>query len=473
MMLALAVGSNLHPVSLSAHKAQGAPQQLIMHAHSSHACVQQHTEHGACSPGVTLYRPCMQGPIAEPVCRQAHKCCPFAMQQHAGRHAKTHHPQFHALLLLLLLLYRDTKRQELLESRRRHSAPIVVALLPLTAAADAQHTFTGLLDAAAAAAGGNTTTSSSSMATVAAHGRNKVRLTVLKPPTDLEDPLAIVDLAKAADVLLLLLSGSSTAAAVDETGSSNLAVLRALGLPTCIAVVSSRQHGTAAAAAGDADGDLMEDSEDPMAVEAVVAGAAAGAAAGAKQPPSVSLKQRSAAKKRAEKALQQHLPGDTKLLSGDTAQDMQQLLRVLADTTPQLPVWRRQRPYLLVQQAAFLPTPQQQQQQQQEDTVGELHLTGFIRAQGLSANQLVTVPGAGDFQILRIEAAEEMGSSQQQQQRQRKGAAGAGDMDMADAAGGGAGGRVLALPDGEQQEQLVRENEPDPLAGTCMGGDSL
>jgi pre-rRNA-processing protein TSR1 len=372
------------------------------------------------------------------------------------------------LLLLLLLLYRDTKRQELLESRRRHSAPLVVALLPLTAAADAQHTFTGLLDAAAAAAGGSTnSTSSSSMATIAAHGRNKKRLTVLKPPTDLEDPLAIVDLAKAADVLLLLLSGSSTAAAVDDTGSSNLAVLRALGLPTCLAVVSSRQHGTAAAAAGDADGDLMEDSEDPMAVEAVVAGAAAGAAAGAKQPPSVSLKQRSAAKKRAEKALQQHLPGDTKLLSGDTTQDMQQLLRVLADTTPQLPVWRRQRPYLMVQQAAFAPS--QQQQQQQESSVGELHLTGFIRAQGLSANQLVTVPGAGDFQILRIEAAEEAGSSSQQQQRQRKGAAGAGDLEMADA-GASAGGRVLALPDGEQQEQLVRENEPDPLAGGCTGG---
>jgi pre-rRNA-processing protein TSR1 len=272
-----------------------------------------------------------------------------------------------------------------------------------------------------------------------------------------QDPLAIVDLAKAADVLLLLLSGSSTAAAVDDTGVSNLAVLRALGMPTCMAVVTGQQQQQQ----NGVDTELMDLSEDPMAVEGA-AGTAAGAAAG-KQTPA-QLRERSAAKKRAEKALQQHLAGDIKLVSGDTVQDMQQLLRSLADSTPQLPVWRRQRPYVLVQQAAFIP-----QQQQQQDAVGELHLTGYIRAQGLSANQLITVPGAGDFQILRIEAAVESSQQQQQQQRQRKGAAG--DLEMLDAAAGGAaGGRVLALPDAEQQEQLVRENEHDPLAGELLCG---
>jgi pre-rRNA-processing protein TSR1 len=232
-------------------------------------------------------------------------------------------------------------------------------------------------------------------------------------------------------------------------------------MPTCMAVVTGQQQqqlngmGT----------EQMDLSEDPMAAEGA-AGTTAGAAAG--KQTSAQLKERSAAKKRAEKSLQQHLAGDIRLVSGDTSQDMQQLLRSLADSTPQLPVWRRQRPYVLVQQAAFV--PQQQQQQQQNDIVGELHLTGYIRAQGLSANQLITVPGAGDFQILRIEAAKESSQQQQQQQqRQRKGAAG--DMEMADAAAGAAAsGRVLALPDAEQQEQLVRENEPDPLAGELLCG---
>jgi hypothetical protein len=393
---------------------------------------------------------------------------------------------------------------------------------------------------AAAAAGGGS--SSGSIATVVAQGRHKVRLTMLKPPADMEvsvllvvrascsthqllfrlqhtgcqvlfitckrpamrivfwcfvvctawgcglclnlipaallppllllllplllslchqDPLAIVDLAKAADVLLLLLSGSSSAAAIDELGSSNIAILRALGLPTCVAVVSSSSSSSSShqQSNGTADVDLMEDSEDPMAAD----GAAAGAAGSGKQTPAV-LKERSAAKKRAEKALQHHLPGDIKLVSGDHVQDMQQLLRTLADSTPQLPVWRRQRPYLMVQQAAFVPQQQQQQQQQGGD-LGELHLTGYVRAQGLSANQLVTVPGAGDFQILRIEAAREPTQQQQQQQRHRKGAAV--DTEMQEAAGGG---RVLAQPDVEQQEQLVRENEFDPLAGMGNAG---
>jgi pre-rRNA-processing protein TSR1 len=275
-----------------------------------------------------------------------------------------------------------------------------------------------------------------------------------------QDPLAIVDLAKAAEVLLLLLPGQEGAVTVDVAGSSCLTVLRAMGLPSTIAVVlNQQQHGTNAAAAAAADA-MGIDGEDE---------AAAGGAAAAKGS-SAELKRRSAAKKRAEKALQQHLPGDTKLLSGDNMQDMQQLLRTLADSMPQLPVWRRQRPYIMVQQASFQLNEQQQQQDVQQQQLGQLRLTGYVRAQGLSANQLITVPGAGDFRVLRIEGPHDPSAAvaQQRQQQQKKGvAAGAMDMDMQDAAGAAAAGPVLAVPDPEQQEVLVRENEPDPLDGEC------
>jgi pre-rRNA-processing protein TSR1 len=276
----------------------------------------------------------------------------------------------------------------------------------------------------------------------------------------LQDPLAIVDLAKAAEVLLLLLPGQEGAVSVDAAGSSCLTVLRAMGLPSAIAVVlNQQQHGSAAAA-------------DAMGIDGEEDAAAAGAAAA--KNSSAELKRRSAAKKRAEKALQQHLPGDTKLLSGDTTQDMQQLLRTLADSMPQLPVWRRQRPYIMVQQASFQLNEQQQQDgdvQQQQQQLGQLRLTGYVRAQGLSANQLITVPGAGDFRILRIEGPPDPAAAAVQQQRQQKkgGAAAGMDMDMQDAASAvgaaAAAGPVLALPDPEQQEALVRENEPDPLDG--------
>jgi pre-rRNA-processing protein TSR1 len=284
-------------------------------------------------------------------------------------------------------------------------------------------------------------------------------------PLPFQDPLAIVDLAKAAEVLLLLLPGQEGAVTVDAAGSSCLTVLRAMGLPSTIAVVlNQQQHGTNAAAA-DAMG--IDGEDEP----------AAGGAAAAKGS-SAELKRRSAAKKRAEKALQQHLPGDTKLLSGDNTQDMQQLLRTLADSMPQLPVWRRQRPYIMVQQASFQLNEQQQQQQQQDgqqqqqqQQLGQLRLTGYVRAQGLSANQLITVPGAGDFRILRIEGPHDPAAAvaqQRQQQHKKGGAAGAMDMDMQDGAGAAAG-PVLALPDPEQQEALVRENEPDPLDGEYAG----
>ncbi|KAF8061341.1 tsr1 [Scenedesmus sp. PABB004] len=359
---------------------------------------------------------------------------------------------------------RDAKRAALLEERRRHSAPVVVALLPLTSDVDAAPLWAALLAAASGAPADDS--GGGGLVTIAVQGRRRVRLTLLPPPPDRDDPLAIVDVAKAAEVLLLLLPGHDGAAPVDAAGEAALAVLRAMGLPTTMAVVLSQPQQQP----GGVDA-MGVDGEDD-----------AGAGAAGKGSAAAELKRRSAAKKRAEKALAAHLPGDMRLLCGDSGQDVQQLLRSLADCMPTLPVWRRQRPYIVVQHAAFTPSQplqeqQQQQQQQQQQPggdaqqqLGELRLTGFVRAAGLSANQLITLPGGGDFRIARIEGPPDMdaggpgGGQQQQQQQQQRGqrGPGAGDADMADAGGAAP---VLALPDPAQQEPCVRENEPDPLAG--------
>eukprot|EP00879_Flechtneria_rotunda_P011793 GHRR01012320.1.p1 GENE.GHRR01012320.1~~GHRR01012320.1.p1 ORF type:complete len:633 (+),score=247.02 GHRR01012320.1:2-1900(+) len=240
----------------------------------------------------------------------------------------------------------------------------------------------------------------------------------------------------------------------------NLAVLRAMGLPTTVAVVLNQQQQQQQHlhAMG-----IHEDSKQQGGNNSSTAA----------KGSSVGLKERSAAKKRAEKVLQQHLPGDVKLLPGDTQQDMEQVLRALADSIPQLPVWRRQRPYIVVQQAAFVLDQQQQQQdtqelhEQQQQQTGQLHLTGYVRAQGLSANQLLTVPGAGDFRILRIDGPSDPaeGTAAQRQRQQQKG--GSTDAVMSDAAGaaGNTATPVLAVPNPEQQEHCIRENVPDPLEG--------
>ncbi|WIA14484.1 hypothetical protein OEZ85_003006 [Tetradesmus obliquus] len=100
--------------------------------------------------------------------------------------------------------HRDAKRNELLEARRRHSAPVVVAFLPLSADVNPAPLLAGLL-AAAGSPGTTAAAADGSLCTILAQGRRRVRLTLLPAPLDRDDPLAIVDLAKAAEVLLLLL----------------------------------------------------------------------------------------------------------------------------------------------------------------------------------------------------------------------------------------------------------------------------
>ncbi len=88
-----------------------------------------------------------------------------------------------------------------------------------------------------------------------------------------------------------------------------------------------------------------------------------------------------------------------------------------------------------------------------------------MRGLGLSAAQLVHVPGAGDFQVDRIEAAAAPAALGEAAPRPAPaGAAGASGAPQAmDAAGAGAA--VLAAAAPGQREPLVRENAPDPLAG--------
>lgn len=81
---------------------------------------------------------------------------------------------------------------------------------------------------------------------------------------------------------------------------------------------------------------------------------------------------------------------DCKLFHVDTPDDCQQLIRHLAEHPVAPPLWRQQRPALLVEQASY-----------QAET-GTLCLNAYVRYAGLSANQLVTIPGAGDFQIAKI-----------------------------------------------------------------------
>ena len=71
------------------------------------------------------------------------------------------------------------------------------------------------------------------------------------------------------------------------------------------------------------------------------------------------------------------------MLNFDTAEDGKQLCRFLDEHSPTIPVWRQQRPSLLIESAEPC------------EVTGApgLVLTGFIRCAGLSANQNLHIPG--------------------------------------------------------------------------------
>lgn len=332
---------------------------------------------------------------------------------------------------------RDKKRAQVLEARRTTVAPRLIALLPLSADVDVKSIWQGLLQACQASEPAPATAAASKtdemgmdielpnaegappmqMQTLSLPDRRRLRFTFLPPPSDLSDPLAIVDVGRAAEVILLLLPGGPQATPVDTDGAAALSVLRALGLPPTVGLVQAPH--------------------------------AAGGQAG--------LKERSAAKKRASEALLTHLNGEHRVMPVDLAADFKQVLRHLADSAHSVPHWRRHRPQLIPDAAQFLPDAA-------DPTAGTLLLSGYVRGLGLSANQLLHVPTAGDFQIAQIDGLPEPACANEAVagSAARRPTAGAVAMEEEGSRWGG-GASVLARPDPAQQEALVRENDADPL----------
>lgn len=116
-----------------------------------------------------------------------------------------------------------------------------------------------------------------------------------------------------------------------------LTILQALGLPSLMVAVQS----AAAAPVASSDSSLFPAVAAPMGV------ALSGAAA------SVASRERSAGKKRAEKALTAQVAGEHRYLHADSTSDMSQMVRHLSEVLPSVPSWKHQRPSLMLQDATF------------------------------------------------------------------------------------------------------------------------
>lgn len=193
--------------------------------------------------------------------------------------------------------------------------------------------------------------------------------------------MVLVDIAKAADVVALCLPIAPGEPLLDAPGRQALQVLRTMGLPH--PVVLLQNAGT-------------------------------------------TLKERAASKKAAATALESELPGDHRMCPVDTPADCAQLLRGLVEARIEAPMWRRARSQLLIEKAEYSAA----ESAPGSAVPGLLYLSAYVRQVGLSANQLVSLPGGGDFRIARIEAGDEGVSLR-----------GHGSL---------AAGTVLGLPDGDR-----------------------
>lgn len=320
---------------------------------------------------------------------------------------------------------REKKRAETVQAKRMAAfmPPRIVALLPLSAETNVRHFWKTFIDACVnynvQGEEGDGASMEMEMGeamapiTVFAGPQKKVKVTILPPPADMNDPLGLTELGKYADFVVCLLPGNPNAVPIDGCGAQALDILRSMGMPSTLAITQTHD---------------------------IVGGNV--------------LKERSAAKKRAAEALERFIPSDHyKLMAADNEVDVKQIVRHVTDSSCTTPIWRQQRPHVIPDAAEFYTSTNNDMNQKAE---GTLVLTGYIREKALTANQLIHIPGAGDFQIEKIESVAEPQSLLQTQKshHQKKNVEATMAMN---------GETVIAVSLPEERESLVREHDVDPL----------
>ncbi|OMP03080.1 Pre-rRNA-processing protein TSR1 isoform 1 [Corchorus capsularis] len=231
----------------------------------------------------------------------------------------------------------------------------------------------------------------------------KLRATVLQAPHG--DLLSCMEMAKVADLIAFVASATEESSCdyIDSFGSQCLSVFRSLGLP-----------GTAV---------LIRDLP-------------------------TELKRRNDAKKICTSSLTSEFPEDCRFYPADTKDDLHKFMWLFKEQRLTTPHWRNQRPYLMAQKVDMVPD---------DSNPGKctLLLTGYTRAHSLSVNQLVHVSGVGDFQLHKIEIMKDPIPLNARKERDAMDSDDIQEVQII---------RSL-VPDPLNQEPLLVENIPDPLAG--------
>ncbi|KAM0915889.1 hypothetical protein ACQ4PT_010544 [Festuca glaucescens] len=232
----------------------------------------------------------------------------------------------------------------------------------------------------------------------------KLRTTVLQAPYG--DLVSCMELAKVADLLAFVVSANSlcnndSSSLIDEFGEQCLSVFRAMGLPSTAVLIR----------------DLPSDT-----------------------------KSRQELKKAVVSFVSPELPEDSKFYPAETKEDLHTFMRLFKEQHLSSPHWRNQRPYVMSDEACIKPG----------ESMGlcTVLVSGYLRTHNLSVNQLVHVSGAGDFQLGQIDVLKDPFPISERK-----------NSDVMDSDDNQIQIVDTFVPDPLNQEPLLVENIPDPLAG--------
>lgn len=107
------------------------------------------------------------------------------------------------------------------------------------------------------------------------------------------------------------------------------------------------------------------------------------------------MKKRNDHKQNIQKLINKWFP-EEKVMPLDKNSDGINILRRIGNQKRRSVLYRDRRPHLLGEDIEYIPD--------QEGTMGTLKVTGYLRGTTLSVNQLIHIPGLGDFQMIQIDA---------------------------------------------------------------------
>ncbi|CAH2015899.1 unnamed protein product [Acanthoscelides obtectus] len=231
--------------------------------------------------------------------------------------------------------------------------------------------------------------------------RFKQRFEFITPPAG--DDFAVLDTLKIADTVVFLISAAKgleeNEDLVDRWGNNILLSSFAQGLPTPVVVISDLE--------------------------------------------SISPKKRQEHKQNIQKLVNKWLP-DEKVMTLDKNADGVNLLRRIGNQKRKSVLYRDRRPHLIAETVEYV--------SDSEGALGTLKVTGYLRGATLSVNQLVHIPGLGDYQMVQIDAPTDPYKVEKNKNKSEN----AMDSDQIVI-------RLLEKCDPSKQESLDSENVPDPM----------